>query len=986
MVATPQSLHEFVNYRRQYITGKERSQAQVFLDRFFQAFGHQGALQAGAEYEVAIAKGSNKGKTGFADLVWKPRVLIEMKKQGEDLGKHYRQAFNYWTRIVPNRPRYVMLCNFDQFWIYDFDNQVDEPVDIINLEQLPERSSAFGFMGLEQQNPVFQNNQVEVTKETARKMGELCEILKQRGEKDGFSILAAQRFVLQCVLAMFAEDRGMLPPDMFISCIQDCLGGKSSYDVLGGLFQEMNRPGISPAGKYRGVDYFNGGLFATIHPIELTKEELKYLDSAARENWKQIRPAIFGNIFEGTTNRQERHAHGMHFTSEADIMKIVKPTISNYWDAKIEAANSISELNSLQLELQNYRVLDPACGSGNFLYLAYQELKEIEKSLLDKISSRRRSETDKQQLQIGLVTPLQFYGMDINLFAVELAKVTMTIAKKVAIDKLDLTERELPLDTLDNNIVCQDALFSEWVKADAIIGNPPFLGGKHMRLNLGDEYVDKVFKQFPDIKDVDFCSYWFRLAHNNIRRGERPKGLASASPFALTFAPTTGRVGLVATNSISQGKSRKATLDYIANKGGHIHEAISTQPWSGEAKVHVSIVNWSYEQPKQYFLDDREVSIINSSLQANVDVSNAKTLKANLNQCFQGVIPVGKGFIVTEKQIKEWIAKDSKNQSVLKLFSMGANLAQNICGKPERWIIDFNDMSLEDASDYVLPFEYVKANVKPERDTNRREVTKINWWKYGEKRPTMRKAIAPLSYYFTVPRVSKWAVFIPASLDWLPGDKSVVVASEDYYILGILTSNVHRVWMNAQKSTLKADTAYTHHACFETFPFPQNPRRGGSRRAASPLGRTAPTSRNAPTGKIIEQIRNKTSELHQYRTEQMEKKQWGITQLYNAYFHEPASKLYQLHQELDKLVMQAYGFKPDDNILEKLLELNLELAAQEKRGETIIGAEYPFGKEIEHKLKVLEDIHNPVMEAQDFLEESTEFIDIAENPKEVIEK
>lgn len=662
MVATAQSLNEFVNYRLQYITGRERSQAQVFLDRFFQAFGHQGALQAGAEYEVAIKKGSNKGKTGFADLVWKPRVLIEMKKQGEDLGKHYRQAFNYWTRIVPNRLRYVMLCNFDQFWIYDFDNQVDEPVDIINLEQLPERSSAFGFMGLEQHNPVFQNNQVEVTKETARKMGELCEILKQRGIKEDFSILAAQRLVLQCVLAMFAEDRGMLPTDMFINCIQDCLGGRSSYDVLGGLFQEMNRPGISPAGKYKGVDYFNGGLFATIHPIELTKEELNYLDSAARENWKQIRPAIFGNIFEGTTNRQERRASGMHFTSEADIMKIVKPTISNYWDAKIEAANTIDELNSLQIELKSYKVLDPACGSGNFLYLAYQELKEIEKFLLDKTASRRRSEIGKQQTQMGLVTPLQFYGMDINSFAVELAKVTITIAKKVAIDKLDLTEKELPLDTLDNNIVCQDALFSEWVKADAIIGNPPFLGGKHMRLNLGDEYVEQVFKQFPDVKDVDFCSYWFRLAHNNINE--------------------TGRVGLVATNSISQGKSRKATLDYIAEKGGHIHEAISTQPWSSEAKVHVSIVNWSYEQPKQYFLDDREVNIINSSLQANIDVSNAKTLKVNLDQCFQGVIPVGKGFIVNEEQVQKWIAKDSQNQSVLKLFSMGANLAQNIGSIP----------------------------------------------------------------------------------------------------------------------------------------------------------------------------------------------------------------------------------------------------------------------------------------------------------------
>jgi SAM-dependent methyltransferase len=898
MVANPQCLSEFVNYRLQYITGRERSQAQVFLDRFFQAFGHQGALQAGAEYEVAIQKGSEKGKTGFADLVWKPRVLIEMKKQGEDLGKHYRQAFNYWTRIVPNRPRYVMLCNFDEFWIYDFDNQIDEPVDKIAIDKLPDRVSAFGFMGLEEKLPVFNNNQVEVTKETARKMGELCEILKQRGQKEGFDTLAAQRLVLQCVLAMFAEDRRLLPQDMFISCIQDCLGGKSSYDVLGGLFQEMNRPGITPAGKYKGVDYFNGGLFATIHPIELTKEELNYLDAAARENWQQVRPAIFGNIFEGTANQKERHAYGMHFTSEADIMKIVKPTISNYWEAKIDAANTIAELNSLQLELQNYRVLDPACGSGNFLYIAYQELKEIEKLLLDKISSRRRSETGKQQMQMGLVTTLQFYGMDINPFAVELAKVTLTIAKKIAIDKLNLIEKELPLDTLDNNIVCQDALFNPWVKADAIIGNPPFLGSKHMRLNLGDEYIDRIFQQFPDFRDVDFCSYWFRLAHDNIDE--------------------VGRVGLVGTNSISQGKSRKATLDYLTNKNGHIHEAISTQPWSGEAKVHVSIVNWSKQQPDRYFLDDKPVCFINSSLQTYTHVSGAKTLQANLNKCFQGVIPVGKDFIVTEKQVMEWIAKNSKDREVLKLFSMGANLAKNPNGKPDRWIIDFNNLNLEDASDYQLPFEYVKNNVKPERDKNRRNVTKINWWKYGEKRPAMRTAIAPLSYYFTVPRVSKWAIFIPAPHNWLPGDKSVVVASEDYYILGILTSKVHRVWMEAQKSTLKADIAYTHKTCFETFPFPQT-----------------------PSKKIVQQIRNKAIKLHEMRSQQMAKKQWGITKLYNEYFHEPASKLYQLHQQLDNLVMEAYGFKAEDDILAKLLALNLELGDKEQLGEKVIGAESP---------------------------------------------
>ena len=907
MVATPQSLHEFVNFRLQYISGKERSSAQVFLDRFFRAFGHQGALQAGAEYEVAIAKGSKKGKTGFADLVWKPRVLIEMKKQGEDLGKHYRQAFNYWTRIVPNRPRYVMLCNFDSFWIYDFDNQVDEPVDIIDLHQLPERSSAFGFMGLSQKNSIFQNNQVEVTKETARKMGELCEILKQRGKKEGFSTLAAQRLVLQCVLAMFAEDRGLLPQDMFIGCIQDCLGGKSSYDVLGGLFQEMNRPGITPAGKYKGVDYFNGGLFATVHPIELTKEELNYLDFSARENWKQVRPAIFGNIFEGTANQKERHAYGMHFTCEADIMKIIKPTISNYWDTKIEAANTIKELNSLQLELQNYRVLDPACGSGNFLYLAYQELKEIEKSLLDKIASRRRSEAGKQQTQMGLVTPLQFYGMDINPFAVELAKVTLTIAKKVAIDKLDLTEKELPLDTLDNNIVCQDALFTPWVKANAIIGNPPFLGGKRLRQELGDEYTEKVYEEFKDVKgQPDFCTLWFRKANDTI--------------------DTNGRAGLVGSNSISQNTSRTASLDYIVEQNGFIHEAVSTQVWSGEANVHVSIVNWSKQKPEKLFLDDLPVERISTSLKNEISVNSAKKLKANKNYSFEGCKLIGKGFIISKEQATEWIEEFLENKKVLKPMIDGKSLIHPCCEK--EWVIDFYQMSIEEAFDYKEPLKRVRETVKPERESKKNKKLKEKWWLFERPRPAMRKALTGLSCYFAIPKVTKYTVFSPVDISILPCEANMVIASDDYYILGILTSKVHRLWVQAQSSTLEDRTRYTNTTCFETFPFPQYSSKG--------------VSRNAPTDNVTQQIRNKAVELHEYRTHQMQQKQWGITQLYNEYFHEPASKLYQLHQQLDKLVMQAYGFKANDDILAKLLALNLELAEKEQQGKKIIGAESPF--------------------------------------------
>ncbi|MEG5016285.1 MULTISPECIES: DNA methyltransferase [unclassified Microcoleus] len=902
MPATPESLQKFVTYCQQHITGDEKGQAQVFLDRFFQAFGHDGALEAGATYEERIEKSSKKGQMGFADLVWKKHVLIEMKKRGEDLTKreHRTQTERYYIRLKKDdRPRYVMMCNFDEFHIYDFDLQPDQPVDIISLKQLPARSPAFAFMESTSRRPIFKNNQVEITEKAASRMGMLLEMLIDRGKERKFAKFnqfQAQRFVLQCVLAMFAEDRGLLPSALFTRCVKDCLEGASSYDVLGGLFQAMNQQGVTPAGRYEGVEYFNGGLFSEIHPIELQQGELKILEVCAEQNWSQVRPSIFGNIFESAlkTDKKQRRAYGIHFTTEGDIRRIVLPTISYYWEERINAANTVAKLQNLHQELGRYRVLDPACGSGNFLYVAYQELKQVEKLLLDKLN-----EFDGTRGYMNLVTPQQFYGMDINSFAVELARVTLMIGRKVAIDNLGLKEPSLPLDTLDKNIVCADALFTDWVKADAIIGNPPFLGGKHMRIALGDEYIDRVFKRFPDVKDsVDFCAYWFRIAHNNLE--------------------LNGRAGLVATNSISQGKSRAAALDYVAQNSGHIYAAVSTQPWSGEAKVHVSLINWSKEKQKVYYLDNLVVSSINSSLQATIDVSQSSRLLANLNKCFQGVIPVGMGFIVTQQQVNDWIKANAKNQEVIKLFSMGANLAKTPNCKPERWIIDFNDMSMEEASNYELPLQHIRIHVKPEREQNREAILREKWWRFKRTNQGMRKAIAPLSHYFTVPRVSKWAIFIPAPVSWLPGDKSVVVASEDFYILGILSSNIHRIWMHAQKSTLKGDIAYTHNTCFETFPFPQT-----------------------PTRKSVEQIRATAVELHQYRTQQMSAKQWGITQLYNKFFEEPTSQLYKLHEALDRECNAAYGFTDSDDILAKVLELNLEVAEKEKRGEPVVGACVP---------------------------------------------
>ncbi|MGL5509216.1 MAG: DNA methyltransferase, partial [Microcoleaceae cyanobacterium] len=363
----------------------------------------------------------------------------------------------------------------------------------------------------------------------------------------------------------------------------------------------------------------------------------------------KVRPSIFGNIFEGAVggeeNQAKRRQYGIHFTSDADILAIVKPTITQYWNERIEQANSIKELRAVQLELQSYQVLDPACGSGNFLYLAYQELKQIEQDLFNKIASKGRGKS--QQQQISFVTPLQFYGIDINAFAVELARVTLTIARKVAIDNLNLNEPALPLDSLDKNIICADSLFTEWPKANAIIGNPPFLGGKKLRSLLGDPYAEKLHQVFPEVKgQPDFCVFWFRKAHDHLRKNDR--------------------AGLVGTNSITQVSSRIASLEYIVENGGFIHNAISTQPWSGEANVHVSIVNWVKTPPAQLFLDDDLVDFISTCLKTDISVTTAQVLQANKNYSFESCQLAGKGFIISAQEAQAWIKKNKKNQLVLK--------------------------------------------------------------------------------------------------------------------------------------------------------------------------------------------------------------------------------------------------------------------------------------------------------------------------------
>lgn len=864
---------EFLKWFKANIKGKERAEGQIFFDRLFQSFGNAGVFEVGAQLEDPVKK--KTGKTGFADLVWKPRVIIELKKRGENLKNHYHQAEEYWIRLVPDRPQYMILCNFDEFWIYDLNKQLNDPVHILKIENLEKEYTALAFLFPIQEPPFFNNNNVAVTEEAARILGEMYLSLQNRK----IDSVKAQRFVLQLVVALFSEDVGLIPKHTLQKVLKEAIQNSVTQKELFELFSAMATEEKSKKSKkYSSIPYFNGGIFNSVESFELKFNELHLLAKASEQDWSKVRPSVFGAIFESSMDQDARHGHGIHYTSELDIHKIVGPTIIRPFRQRIEkAGKNKKELIKILEEIRNFKVLDPACGSGNFLYIAFRELRRLEIDILE----RTEKNFNTKQMRFGLISPKNFFGIDTNEFGLELAKVALCIGRKLSADEFGIADNILPFDNLDENFSNEDALFAAWPEADAIIGNPPFLGMRHFRENVGDDYADKVLAKFADVKGrVDYCVYWFRKAQE------------SSANF----------IGLVGTNTISQGESRKAGLDYIIRMGGTIVDAISSQEWSGDAVVHVSIVNWQKYPVDTVYLDGKRVDSINSSLKTGKAITDAKTLSKNKGKSFQGCLLLGKDFVITEAQVKAWVKEDSKNKLVLKNYVDGTSFLDP--NAKFGWVIDFENRPIELARSFRAPFEHVKKYIKPIREKNKDKQRREKWWCYARSNSDLREAISKIERYFALTQQHKYTIFRPLSSKILPCEAVMVVASDDFYILGVLNSKFHREWVLAQASTLKGDTRYTNTTCFETFPF---------------LWDASEKSKKS--------IRDVMNRLDDYRVKTMKDKNYGVTKLYNDFFNEPASQLYKLHRELDEAVAKVYDWKfdPNKNYNEDLYNLNLKM-------------------------------------------------------------
>lgn len=979
MDARSERLAEFTKWCAKHIRGDEKGEAQVFLDRLFQAFGLPGVREVGATLEHRVKKPAAAGPgTSFADLVWEGVVLIEMKKRGEDLSIHLQQAFDYWTRIVPNRPSYVVLCNFDEFRIYDFDQDINQPLDVVPLSALPDRYGPLAFLFPTREEPVFGVDRVKVTRQAADLLAAVYRRLAARREVGPET---AQRFVLQTLVCLFSEDIDLLPKHFFTRLLEECTDPPKAFDLLDGLFRAMNARGGAKGGRFKDVQYFNGGIFAQSAAVELDPaQEVAMLRQAAAFNWAHVSPDIFGTIFQHSMDAEERHAMGAHYTSPTDIMRIVGPTIVQPFTRALEKAGTLKELTAIRDRLTTLRVLDPACGSGNFLYIAYREMRRLEAAIIARQSAlSKRSVTGQQAF--AAVSPKQFFGMDILPFAVELAKVTLSLAPKLASDELHTTERALPLDNLDANITTRDALITpdptdpkkwtrtEWPAADVIIGNPPFLGAKRLKPERGADYVNAVRGAYPEVPGMaDYCVYWIRRSHDHL-------------PAATPEDPFKGRAGLVGTQNIRNNQSRVGGLDHVV-KDGVIVEAVENQPWSGEANVHVSIANWvkkgkgkateasllipsprrlwskidaalplfdadeggtrpkvvtigkrgKVRKDKSYEMAVRDCDEINSTLSDETDTASVRVLACNTDpqRSFVGLMPGYLGYLLSTAEARGMLAARLSNREVLFPYVVGREFVAGD-GRPDRWIIDFFGKDMLQARAFAEPFLHIQSKVLPEaqqrlRDTHAdmkqmREDHLQRWWTVWSPKTELRAAIRPLGRFVASSRIQRQPfVFQFMSSAIRPSDKLQVFAFADDYSFGIIQSKPHCEWFRKRAARLKVETDfnYSGESVFDTFPWPQS-----------------------PTKKQVRAVAAAGREVRRIRAEVLLTIKGGLRALYRTLELPGKNPLKDAHAALDAAVLDAYGFSPKKDLLKQLLDLNLAVAKAIDKGEVVTAPGVP---------------------------------------------
>lgn len=858
----------------------------------------------------AFEKGVEKtsGGDGFADVWRRGFFAWEYKGKRKDLRAAYNQLLMY--REALENPPLLVVCDLDRFEVHTNFTGTKKEVHRFDLDDLAEApSEPLRLLRALMHSPEDlkpDTTPEQLTEEAARHFAAIATSLRDRGN-DADQVA---HFLTKLLFCLFAEDSRLLPEGLLTRLIH---GSEKAPEVfssgLGELFSKMSeRGGLFGAER---IQWFNGGLFDGTEVLQLDLGEMAVLGMVAQVDWSQIEPAIFGTLFERGLDPRKRSQLGAHYT-DRDSIKIlvdsvvIEPLRGQFEQVKVQiqhllargrrpSARALPENDPKRVFegfltlLRSVRVLDPACGSGNFLYVALQSLKDLEREVI-----LWGSEVIGLTLQLPQVGPEAVKGMEINHYAAELARVTIWIGEIQWMLQNGFAYQRDPILRPLESIETVDALIEQtsegpaikpWPDADFIVGNPPFLGSKFLRRELGDEYVDVLFSVYNgDVaKESDFACYWFERARQKISTAQ------------------VRRAGLLATQSIRGGKSR-ATLKRI-KESGDIYMAWADRAWILDgASVHVSFIAFDDGTETDRLLNGEAVSWINSDLTSGLDLTDVLSLKSNRAIAFQGATQGGPFDIpaaVARAMLQSPNPDGRPNSDVVRPW---ANASDLVGRNRDMWIIDFlPGTSEQEAALYEEPFSHVLRKVRPTRQKSR--TTTDEWWIHERPRIQMRRALQGLPRYIATPQVAKHRIFAWLPAETLAENTIIVLASDDDYVFGVLQSSIHEVWARRTGTQLRERESgfrYTPTTTFSTFAFP----------TPTESQRTA----IATAARELVQLRDGWLKARENRT---------LTRLYN----EAPTWLRHLEDKLDAAVALAYGWNEvpsEEDLLGRLLRLNLD--------------------------------------------------------------
>jgi type II restriction/modification system DNA methylase subunit YeeA len=897
--------------------------------------------------DYAFEKGVTRftGQDGWADVWRRGRFAWEYKKRRGDLDAAHRQLLLYAGPL--GNPPLLIVSDIARIIIRtNWTNAVTETHEIA-LEELANplrlRFLKFAFSDPEQLRPT--RTRQALTEEAAAEFAELARRLRDRGHDP--QVVA--HFVNRLVFCMFANRVGLLPDGLFEQMLAVSKRRPArSAEFAGQLFGAMAKSGGTVG--FTAVPWFDGGLFEDATALTLDEKDVNLLISVSNLDWGEIDPSILGTLFERGLDPDKRSQLGAHYTDRNQIKLLIDPVIRQplitEWQLmrrKIEVALVSSTQRGRRVgggnetaqalyhgfleRLRQFRVLDPACGSGNFLYLGLQELKDIEHQV------GVEAELLGLQREFPQIGPETMLGIEINPYAAELARVSVWIGH------IQWNRRHgfaapsnpvlQPLDTITccNSILDVNGEIPEWPRAEVIVGNPPILGTKKQLSVLGAEYVDALRAAYEAFipASSDLCCYWFEKARQQIDAGR------------------ASRVGLVATSNIRGGYSRPV-LDRIL-RSYDIYEAWSNQLWPLEgADIRVSLICFGNKGDRGYQLDGKSVDRINVDLTSSAaDVTTARQLSESKGIALSGTVKGGK-FDVSGELARRWLleprnANGRFNSDVLMPW---VNASDVTSSRRDMWIIDFgNNRTQQEAAFYVSPYSFVVNHVKPTKERSKKYGTK--WWLLSEYCPGLRRAISPLKRYIATPTGSSHRIFVWLDSRIQPDHQLVAIARDDDTSFGILHSRFHEAWTRRLSTSVGVgdDPRYNPETVFETYPFPigMRPDILAATFANTPYAQAIATAARDLVEKrdlwlnppdLIERVpevvpgypdriipRNgKAAAILKTRT---------LTNLYNTRGMPEGTWLDNLHRALDDAVAAAYGWPSDlsdDEILSHLLDLN----------------------------------------------------------------